>query len=364
MRIGGCAPSTWKAATVLMLLSGTFLTGCGTYLRHGLDPAQARQREQTLTRREIGLSREQARKILALNPEDVNGRDVRELLATAPAPRIINLHAGVFFAIPPSRSFCKFLTGMGYPAASLTNPGDGTYTFSCYESSRKIAGVIAWYYEKEGLRPMMIGHSQGGMQAVKVLHRLAGNSDLRVWNPLTWKPEARCEIMDPLSGCTQSVAGLVLPYAAVLGAGGLTRTLPNQWSMCLPSMGLHQIPDSVESFTGFCKGADLWGGDYLGFGPMNHYKAEGRAVVRNVWLPTRYKHIFTPDTKHLLKSQQIKDWIDNYRPAAERIVRLKLHEQFDADARNILWAADVWYSIKKHWVIELQHWIRANPGPK
>ena len=45
--------------------------------------------------------------------------------------------------------------GMGYPGASITNPGDGTYTFSCYESSEKIAGVIAWYYEREGLRPMM-----------------------------------------------------------------------------------------------------------------------------------------------------------------------------------------------------------------
>jgi hypothetical protein len=62
---------------------------------------------------------------------------------------------------------------MGYPAASLTNPSDGTYTFSCYENSEKIAGVMAWYYEKEGLRPMMLGHSQGGMQVVKVLHRLA-----------------------------------------------------------------------------------------------------------------------------------------------------------------------------------------------
>ena len=64
---------------------------------------------------------------------------------------------------------------MGYPAGSLTNPSDGTYSFSCYESSEKIAGVIAWYYEKEGLRPMMVGHSQGGMQVVKVLRNLAAS---------------------------------------------------------------------------------------------------------------------------------------------------------------------------------------------
>ena len=30
-----------------------------------------------------------------------------------------------------------------------------------------------------------------------------------------------------------------------------------------------------------------------------------------------------------------------------------------ADSRNILWAADVWYSIKKHWVRELQRNIQA-----
>jgi hypothetical protein len=33
--------------------------------------------------------------------------------------------------------------------------------------------------------------------------------------------------------------------------------------------------------------------------------------------------------------------------------------QFDANSENILWAADVWYSIKKHWVLELQRLIRA-----
>jgi hypothetical protein len=361
MITGGPAPGSSKAATAVALLALTILTGCGTYPRLGLDPAQARQWEKTLTRREIGLSRERADKILALNPEEVSGQDVRDLLSAAPAPRIIHLHGGVAKVIPRSMSFCEFLIGMGYPAASLTNPSDGTVTFSCYESSRKIAGVIAWYYEKEGLRPMMIGHSQGGMQAVKVLHRLAGKSALSVWNPLTWKPEARCEITDPLSGRAQPVAGLVLPYASAVGAGGLTRVLPKQWNMCWPGLSLHRIPDSVEAFTGFCKEADLLGGDFLGYGSMNHYKAKskGRAVVRNVWLPTAYVHGLIPETKHLLKSQQIKDWIDNYRPAGEPIVRLELHEQFDADASHILWAADVWYSIKKHWVLELQRWIRA-----
>jgi hypothetical protein len=344
------------------LLAAMFLTACGTYPRRSLDADAARRWEQTLTRRGLGLSREQEDKILALDPRNITGRDVEELLSKTPAPRIIHLHGGVATCIQLSMSFCKFLEGMGYPAASLTNPSDGTYTFSCYENSEKIAGVMAWYYEKEGLRPMMLGHSQGGMQVVKVLHRLGHESRLQVWNPLTWKAEPRWEITDPLSGRTRPVAGFVLPYASVVGAGGFTRVMPTQWDMCFPSLSLHRIPDSVEEFTGFCKKADPLGGDYLGYGSMNHYKPNGHAVVRNVWLPSTYSHTTIPRTKHLLRSQRLRDWINDYRPSEKSIVKLKLTEQFDANASHILWAADVWYSFKKHWVIELQRWIHAKRG--
>jgi hypothetical protein len=51
----------------------------------------------------------------------------------------------------------------------------------------------------------------------------------------------------------------------------------------------------------------------------------------------------------------MKDWINRYTPG-----------QFDgapasADgaADNALWAADVWYSIKRHWCLEAQRLIRA-----
>ena len=33
--------------------------------------------------------------------------------------------------------------------------------------------------------------------------------------------------------------------------------------------------------------------------------------------------------------------------------------EFDANSDHILWAAEVWYSIKKHWVLELQRLLRA-----
>jgi hypothetical protein len=255
-------------------------------------------------------------------------------------------------------SFSEFLIGMGYPAASLTNPADGTYSFSCYERSEKIAGAIAWFYEKEGLRPMLVGHSQGGFQVIKVLDQFSGGSSsrLHVWNPLTWKQEERCEIVDPLTKRMRPAADLQLPYATVVGAGGLTRVLPNQWDM---SFRLHTIPNSVEEFTGFCKQKDLLGGDFLGYGSQNYFKPSGTAVVRNVWLPSNYKHGTIPDTKHLLDDPKMVEWIDRYRPTEEQVSRPKLDARFEGDSSHILWAADVWFSIKKHWVMELQNSIHA-----
>src|SRR5258708_5330888 len=222
-----------------------------------------------------------------------------------------------------------------------------------------IAGMIAWYYEKEGLRPMIVGHSQGGMQAVKVLDKLAGQDakKLAVWNPLTWKCENRYDIKDPLTGQTRPVVGLQLPYATSMGAGGLTRFLPNQWDMCFR---LRSIPDSVEEFTGFYKGRDLLGGDYLGYGSANHFKPTGAARVRNIQLPAEWKHGSVPDTKHLLKSQDIMDRINRYVPADQPQPEDVPEEEVNNPATlNMLWAEDVWHSIKRHWVIELQRLIRA-----
>lgn len=349
-----------KSQLLLSLLACVALVvqGCATYSRQGVDSARAAEIESSIVRRQFAPSPETAKAILALDPENVAEWDVRTLLAPLPAPRIINIHGGIYPVHRRMISFSEFLIGMGYPGESIANPGDGTYTFSCYESSAKIAGVIAWYYEREGLRPIIVGHSQGGMQTVKVLRKLAGlsGSKLHVWDPLTWKREKSCEIVDPLTGQRRPVVGLEVAYATVTGAGGLTRVLPNQWDMFLT---LHKIPDSADEFTGFCKQKDLLGGDFLGYGSVNEYKSMGRAVVRSVWLPTEYKHGAVPDTKHLLDNLQMMDWINQYRPSTESVDRPKLDTSFDGDTRHILWAAEVWFEIKKHWVIELQRCIRA-----
>jgi len=347
-----------RAVVIFFLSALSLLPGCAICHRHGLDPQRAQRVKQEFALRQPVLSHETADKILALDPAHVTGYEVQNLLSQAPAPRIINIHGGIYPVHRRMISFSEFLIGMGYPGSSITNPGDGTYSFSCYESSEKIAGSIAWYYESEGLRPMIVGHSQGGMQAVKVLRKLAGLSSkrLHVWNPLTWKKEERCNISDPVTGKLSPIVGLQLPYVTAVGAGGLTRILPNQWDMC---MRLRKVPDSVEEFTGFYKGLDLLGGDFLGFGRANDFRPIGKAVVRNVRLPAAYKHGAIPDTRHLLKSEQIKNWINNYSPVDRMPDTPQSALKFDSDSSHILWAADVWYSIKKNWVLELQRQIRA-----
>src|SRR5208283_698329 len=220
--------------------------------------------------------------------------------------------------------------------------------------SEKLAGLIAWYYEKEGMRPMIIGHSQGGMQAVKVLYVLAGSfgEKINVWNPITDEPEDRYSIVDPITGHEQPVVGVKVAYASAVGSGGLTRFLPNQWSM---AGKLRRIPDSVDEFTGFSMGLDLFGGDLLGFGGANRYESNGKAAVRNVRLPTGYNHVTIPVTAHLVEDEEIRDWINNYIPTEEPTLSVA----FQRPSNNILWAADVWHSIKKHWVMEVQKLIRT-----
>ena len=346
---------TFKAIGPLVVCAGLVLPGCGAYTRHGLEPAQARHLEAKIFSYPR-LTAQRENQILALNPTHVTGREVREVLAGAPAPHLFNIHGGMKPTIKRMVSFSEFAVGMGYPRSSIINPADGTYSFSCYENSAKIAGVVAWYYEHDGLRPMLNGHSQGGMRTVEVLDNLAGDEPLHVWNPLTWQEEKRTTITDPLTDRERPVAGLKISFASSVGAGGMTRILPSAWSM---TTRLHKIPDSVLEFVGFCKENDWLGGDYVGYGPGNYYKAMGSALVHNVWLPKEYEHAMIPITDHLLRSQQTRDWINNYQPSAEAVSYPQLNVRLPGDTRHIIWAAEMWYYIKKHWVLELQRLIRA-----
>jgi hypothetical protein len=346
-----------KNKTSILLISVVFVAlvaGCATTTYQYKESTYTQPIEKGLVLRQFSLEPSLESKILALNPERVTDQEVREVLSRTTAPRIVNIHGGIYPVHLCMISFAEFLIGMGYPEDKIRIPGDGSFSFSCYENSEKIAGAIAWYYEKEGLRPMVVGHSQGGIQAVKVLHVLAGDfgDQIPVWNPLTGKAEERYSIIDPITGHVQTVVGVQVSYATAVGAGGFTRFLPNQWVMLDK---LRSIPDTTVDFTGFIIGMDLLGGDLLGFGSANQYGPNGRAGVRNVRLPLGYNHVTVPVTAHLVESQETKDWINRYVPREEPELTVKLN----GNTSNILWAADVWYSIKKHWVLELQRLILA-----
>jgi hypothetical protein len=253
-------------------------------------------------------------------------------------------------------SFAEFLVAMGYPDAAIRRPDgvlDSVYSYSPYQDSRELAGLIAWYYERDGMRPMVVGHSQGGVQAVKVLDELAGvfGDEVDVWNPVTDATEPRTTIIDPLTGERRPVVGLSACYVSAVGAGGAALLLPNQWSMV---HRLRTIPDSVDEFTGFSISGDLVALTFPGARGAAEYHPNGKAKVRNVFLPFQYNHVVLPATRHLAQSGAMRDWIDAYSPDQPRMDAMPADDNSGA-----LWAADVWYSIKKHWCLELQRLVQA-----
>jgi hypothetical protein len=294
-------------------------------------------------------------RLLALIPERISERDVQEVLMRSPAPRIINLEGSI--PLVNMASFAEFLITMGYPEERIRDPASGALSYGSAIDSRRLAGTMAWYYEREGMMPMLIGHSQGGMIAIRVLHELAGTFDdsIPVWNPLRGEAELRTTIVDPLTGVRRPVVGLQVPYVAALATGKLPRILLGQWTM-LPL--LHKIPDTAAEFTGFALEWDAIAGN---FGSTEPYRATGSAQVRNVTLPSAASHVSLPLAKELALDPVTRDWINRYVPGVEA-------PSFPSDAStqraNLLHVADIWYSVKKHWCLEAQRLVRSGlKGP-
>jgi len=332
----------------LLLALALALAGCAT----PAGPAEEAPVARPPSARASTVDRALEERILALDAEHLSGDDVRTL-AQGPAPRIILMHGGIYPVHLLMVSFGRFLTGMGYPEAQIRDPANRDWSYSPYEDSGELAGMVAWQYEHDGMRPMIIGHSQGGMQAVKVLRELAGqmSDKIAVWSPVTHRAEPRTTIIDPLTGKERPVVGISLAYASAVGAGGAAFLLPNQWNM----IGrLRLIPDSVDDFTGFLIGLDMVAWTLPG-AEANSYRANGTANVRNVELPAWYNHIAVPVTDQLPRDEQTRDWINAYVPGSNADP-----SGLPGDAMlHVLWAADVWYSIKKHWCLETQRLIRA-----
>jgi hypothetical protein len=287
----------------------------------------------------------------------VSDADVRDVLARGPTPRIFNLHGGIYPVHLLMEDFSQFLIGMGYPEYKIRDLGDNALSRSPYESAEQQAGLVAWYYEREGVRPFLIGHSQGGIQAVKILHVLNGDFDreLHPFNPLTQQFEPRTTIVDPLTGRERPVVGLSVAYVSAVGTGGWSLALPVHWMIL---SRIRDIPDTVDEFTGYRIGVDFFAWDAPGFEGVKTFHANGKANVRNVTLPAEYNHVFVPHTEQLVQEKATRDWINAFDPNAEgRWPPLPA-----GDTQNILWAADVWHSIKRHWVLEAQRYVRARHG--
>jgi hypothetical protein len=291
-----------------------------------------------------------AARIEALDCARVSAADVREALAFAPAPRILNLQGSL--APVTMEPLARFLIAMGYPADRLTNPPDDRLSLSSFADSAQLAGTMAWYYESEGAMPMLIGHSQGGMLAIRVLHELAGafHDSIEVWNPRTGLSERRNSIVDPQDGIERPVVGLKVPYAAALATGKLPRLLLGQWAMLDK---LRAIPDTVDEFAGFTIEWDFIAGTFPGSEP---YRATGSATVRNIVLPASTSHLALPRMQDLAANAEMRAWIDGYGPDTATPA-----PSIDAgvDAGNAVPAAELWYGVRKHWCREAQRQLRS-----
>ena len=350
-----CRAAALRLLAVLALAVG--LAGCAT--RTMLAPDEAAQARPTpgSVLQSIPLDAAQEDRILALDPERVSEADVRDTLSHGPAPHIILIHGGVYPVHLAMASFGRFLAKMGYPEAKIRDPQDRSWSISPYESSADGAGLVAWYYEHDGARPMIVGHSQGGIQAVKILYELNGSFDAEIhpYDPQAHRIDPKTTIVDPLTGRERPVVGVSVAYVGVVGAGGLSLALPNHWII---AGRIRSIPDTVDEFVGYRIGLDLVAWDAPGLEGIKTFYPNGKATVRNVTLPAEYSHVFVPVTSGLADTPAMRAWINDYNPS----VRSEEPPPQDGDTANVIFAAEVWHSVKRHWVLEAQRFVRAKRG--
>jgi hypothetical protein len=305
-----------------VLALGANAQGSGRMASAGIDPAIAARIRQ-------------------LDCAQVSAADVRKVLAKAPAPRIVLLQGSV--PVVTMDPFARFLVGMGYPADRIRNPRDGAFSYSSFADSARLAGELAFDYEQTGMEPMLIGHSQGGMLAIRTLYELAGafHESLHVVDPRTGDALGRTQIIDPRTGQLRPVIGLHVAYAAALATGWLPRLMLGQWGML---RRIRRIPDTADEFTGFILPHDPVAGNLFGDTP---YESHGRARVRNVVLPDSYHHLTLPRAGHLAADPALSAWIDAWSPGSAT-------PSPDGDTANLVHATDIWYSIKRHWCGQAQ----------
>ena len=159
-------------------------------------------------------------------------------------------------------------------------------------------------------------------------------------------------ITDPLTGKERPVVGVSASLAAAVGAGGVALAAPPHWDMV---QRLHTIPNTVDEFTGYAIDFDLVGWTFPGSTAWV-FDHNGTAQVRNVLLPSTYSHVFVPVTYSLSRDAAMRDWINAYVPGRDNG---EAPGAAEGRAGNEIFAADVWFTIKKHWCLEAQRLIRT-----
>ncbi len=173
-----CRAAALRLLAVLALAVG--LAGCAT--RAMLAPDEAAQARPTpgSVLQSIPLDAAQEDRILALDPERVSEADVRDTLSHGPAPRIILMHGGIYPVHLAMASFGRFLarwaTRRRRSATRRTAAGRTARTKAARMAPAWSRGTTS----TTACRPMIVGHSQGGIQAVKILHELNGSFDAEV----------------------------------------------------------------------------------------------------------------------------------------------------------------------------------------
>ena len=101
------------------------------------------QIEKGAVLRSISLDPATEDEVLALVPERISVREIRDVLSRGPAPRIVILDGSL--PIVTMESFSEFLIDMGYPEEKIRKPNGGGYSYNGFTDSKRLAGTLAWY---------------------------------------------------------------------------------------------------------------------------------------------------------------------------------------------------------------------------
>ncbi len=346
----------------LALFALFFLTSCAVdRLSWDFGPKDIKKNQWARLVRDRDL----AKRILALDPDNISAADIKNTLSKGPAPWILPI-SPAFPGPVVFKDLFKFLVDMGYPAGRFGDPRDGGNSVSFLESSESIAGMLAWAYERDGMAPMMVGWSAGAIMTISVLHDLNKpvNKDLlRVVNGLTGEEEERNWIWEPYSGKRVPMIGSErVSFAGVLTAGGLGRfTQFLRWDDRPP---LRSVPDSVKDLIAFQAPNDMLGTDFTVMDDLaaaNEFKAMGKANVRTIIADDSYGHVNVIHCYLLSDNKKGREWANYYHPDGTSGVKdFRNTTKFELiEGKQNLWCGEFWYGVKKNWTLQAQRVARA-----